>query len=780
MPKASPGLGNFNAGELSPRLEARVDIGKYANGCKTLENFIPMIQGPAVRRGGTRFVSETLFSSLRSWLIPFQPSVTEAYQIEFTDGFLQFYINHGVLLYSGIAPAWNIATVYGGNEYVQYLGVTYMSIEALNVGNQPNLSPAQWIVADRYRITSPYSAGLLTDGDGNLRLQYVPSNDVMYLAHPNYPPYKLSRFSSNDWRLELVDYKDGPFDPQNSTATTLYSSAATGAVTVTASAATFVATDVGRLLRLSQKSVVDVRQWEPGKAVVINDVRRSDGKNYIALNAATTGTIRPIHVEGAVFDGDTGVQWQFLDAGYGYLKITGFTSSTVVTGTVIKRLPTNAVGAPNATTRWQLGSWGAGPGYPSHVTFFKERLVWARDLSLWMSVTGDYEVYSDRDDGGVVADDSAVSITIQSDQQNNIQWLKPYDSLLVGTTGGEAAVQPITVNQVFGPANVTAPVVSSFGSRQVQPLRVSDSILFVQRSGIKLREIIYNSLATKFESKDLTVLSEHITQGGLGQIAYQQEPYSIAWGVRADGQLLGFTYNKEQEVEGWHRHPLGGSGIVECVSCIPAPDGTRDEVWMIVRRTVDGATVRYVEYMEKEYQPGDTQASSFYVDSGLTYDGAPASVITGLDHLEGETVSVLVDGATHPDREVVGGSITLQAAASVVHVGYRAPARLQTERLEAGAGDGTAQGKVARINRATIRLLNTLGLKFGQSFDALDTVDFRYADDFMDVAPPLFSGDLLLDFPGDYTFDNWLCFEQDDPLPVTIVGIFPQTTVQDR
>ena len=252
------------------------------------------------------------------------------------------------------------------------------------------------------------------------------------------------------------------------------------------------------------------------------------------------------------------------------------------------------------------------------------------------------------------------------------------------------------------------------------------------------------------------------------------------WAVRADGVLLGFTFNKEQDVLGWHRHILGGSGIVESVCVIPAPDRTRDELWMIVKRTINGSTKRYVEYLEKEYQTGDAQADAFYVDSGATYSGSAATTISGLSYLEGKTVQVLVNGAAHPDCVVTSGAITLQIAATTAQVGLGYVSTLQTTRIDAGAADGTAQGKTKRINKVVIRFYNTLGAKAGPDANTLDQIEFRTGSSLMDSAPPLFTGDKLIEWPGGYDFDGYAMVRQDQPLPMTVVSIMPQVTTFDR
>lgn len=874
MARASPILSSFNAGELSPRMAGRVDVGKYANGCKVLENFIPLIQGPAMRRGGTRFVAEVKASSQRTWLVKFEFNVQQSYILEFGHQYIRFYTQRGQVLATG-AAAYAGGTTYAQDAYVTYGGTTYRSLQSGNTGHQPDVSPSWWSAQSIYEITTPWGYSDLTASDGTFNLRFVESNDVVYICHPSYAPRKLSRLGATNWTLTTMQPTGGPFKTINTDGvTTVYASAATGTgITLTASSSIFQSSHVGSLFYLGQKSAVDVKSWESGKAINAGDLRRSDGKNYKALNTATTGGVKPLHTSGAVYDGNTGVQWQYQDPGYGYVRITGYTSATVVTADVVSQLPDNCVGAEKATTRWAFGAWSDVEGWPSQVTFFKERLTFGRGQNVWMSVAGDYENFSSKDDGGVVTADMAISIITQSDQVNNIRWMTPYDSLLIGTAGGEFAVQPLTTNQVFGPENVTSPQVSAFGSKSIIPLHVGEYVLFVQRSGLKVRDINYDFLSNKFQSKDKTVLADHITQGGIGQLAYQQEPYSIVWATRGDGQLLGFTFNHEQDVEGWHRHPIGGSGIVECLCTAPAPAGDRDDLWMIVRRTINGTTKRYIEYLEYERRAGDDPEDAFYVDAGLTlnntvsttltpgagattahqtgvtftsgaaafsagdvgreihyrytttsYDESGVSTISyvtakaqitaytdashvvctinsafpstaaiaaygwrltvtnisGLSHLEGMTVSVLADGGTHPDCVVSGGAIALSRPASKVQIGLACPARLQTMRLNAGAQDGTSQGKTARINKATVRLLESLGLKYGESFASLDEIDFRTALMAMDNPPDLFTGDLLLDWPGDYDTHPWLCFQQDYPLPCTIVGVMPTVSTYDR
>jgi hypothetical protein len=318
------------------------------------------------------------------------------------------------------------------------------------------------------------------------------------------------------------------------------------------------------------------------------------------------------------------------------------------------------------------------------------------------------------------------------------------------------------------------------GSRSVTPVRVGYSTLMVQRSGRKVKELAYNFQQNGYVSNDLTVLAEHVTKTGIVQTTWHKEPYVAMWAVRADGALLGFTFNKEQDVVGWHRHLVGGSGVVESVCVIPSPTRDRDELWMIVKRTINGSTKRYVEYLEREYQDGDAQADAFYVDSGATYSGAAATTISGLTWLEGKTVQVLANGAAHPDCVVTSGAITLQVPATKAQVGLGFVSTLQTNRIDSGAGDGTAQGKTKRINKAVIRFYNTLGAKAGPDASSLDQIEFRAGSALMDVAPPLFTGDKIIEWPGGYDFDGYVMVKQDQPLPMTVVAIMPQVHTFDR
>ncbi|MDE4918347.1 hypothetical protein ACUXAV_000387 [Cupriavidus metallidurans] len=860
--------GSFNSGELSPRLEGRPDIAKYAAGMKLCENFIPVIQGPAMRRGGWRYVSPIKDQTKQAWLLPFQFNTQQTYVLEFGDQYIRFWANHAQLLNGGVP----------------------------------------------YEIASPYSAADLVDVDGQFALDFVESADVVYITHPKYAPHKLSRLAPTNWALATMQPTGGPFKTGNITGTTVYASAQTGAVTLTASANIFQPGHVGSLFQLSRKSAAATTQWTQPEPIGVGDLRISDGKTYAAVspnvtNPRVTGPNKPTHTAGALWDGGdvdkgnyyipsgsttgvtcrVGVQWQYQDPGFGVVLITGYVSPTQVTGTVVPistassqaQLPADAVGAGNASTQWAFGAWSDVEGWPSNVSLFRQRLAFGRGQTVWQSVAGDYENFSVKDLSGLVTSDMAITTTLVSPQVNNIQWIEPsngaVESLVCGTAGSEFSVRSQTENQPYGPDNVTASLISAFGSRKAKPVHVGRVLLFIQRAGSKLRDVAYDFVNNGYQSTDQSMLAEHIPKPKLNQIVYQQEPYSTMWAARNDGALVAMTYSREQYPEpphgGWHRHPIGGGGKVESLAVIAAPDGSRDELWGIVNWTINGQVRRYVCYMEWERRPGDDPEDSFYLDAGLTLDntintslgpgpgamvahttGVPftagaaiwssgdvgrqihyryattaiddsgksvptfatakatitaftdsrnvvctvdaafpstniiaankwrmtVTTISGLSHLEGQTVDLLVNGATHPTRVVTSGQITLQNPGSKVQVGLACPARLQTMRLNAGAADGTSQGKSARINQLAVRVLETLGLQYGSNFANMDEGQFRTALDAMDNPPPLFTGDMLFDFADDYDTNPWVCLQQPYPLPATIVAIMPQNTTYDR
>ena len=307
--------------------------------------------------------------------------------------------------------------------------------------------------------------------------------------------------------------------------------------------------------------------------------------------------------------------------------------------------------------------------------------------------------------------------------------------------------------------------------------------MFVQRASRKVRELVYNFDSDSYQAPDLTVLAEHITNTGVTEMAFQQEPDNIVWCVLTDGRLVGMTYRREEQVVGWHEHIIGGSfgsgnAVVESIAVVPG-DLNEDSVYMVVKRTVNGSTVRYVEYFSS-FDFGTDVQDAFFVDSGLTYTGSAATTISGLGHLEGQTVSILANGASHPTKVVSSGAITLDRSTTKAHIGLGFNSTLQTMRVDAGGTEGTAQGKIKRIHDITLRLFRTVGIQVGSSESEIDRIPFRSSADAMGSALPMFTGDKEVEFRGGYDNDGFIVVKQNQPLPTTILAIFPRLQTFDQ
>jgi hypothetical protein len=720
MPKASWIQNSFNAGELSPRLKGRIDIAKYKNGCDTLENFIPQIYGPVRKRPGTRFVNEVKDSSKNVRLIPFQFSTSQAYILEFGDKYIRFYMNGGVILDSS-SVIYEVTTIYSYDEVVD--------------------------------------------------LHYVQSADVLYLTHPNHPPHKLMRYDHDNWVFEVIEFDSPPFNDENITTTTITASATTGTgITLTASSAIFSSDSIGTYIKFTEVIQSKYDYWKTNVSISSGDYRRYDENLYKATSTGTTGVRPPVHLKGNESDGE--VDWEYVHSGHGYAEITAYTSDTVVTADVIKTLPTSST---SGSDRWAESAWSPSAGYPKALTFYEDRLWFAGSVghpqTLWASRSGDYENHAYG-----VHDDDALNYTINSQEVNTIQWLSPGKTLSVGTSGNEFTVSASSLNEAITPTNVKITPQTNYGGDDVQPFMIGSSILFVQRAGRKIREYVYSFERDSFVAPDMNLLADHITYNGVREMSYQQSPDQIVWVVDYSGKLLGLTYERAEDVVGWHRHDISGS--IESISTIPHWDGDQDVTWLVVNRTINGTTKRYIEYIEKSL----TDKYCVYSDSTLIYDGSPATTISGLDHLEGEEVSVITDGYVHPNRTVNSGEIVLQKAASVVVIGLPYTATLKTMPIEAGAADGTAQGKQMRVSNVVVRLLETApGLYYGPSEDNTDEMDFRSSVDDMDQPVPLFTGNSpLLPWPGDYDNEAQITIQHKLALPCTVIAVMPQVHTYDR
>jgi hypothetical protein len=833
---------SFGGGEFSPLMNGQVDLDRYRQALEKCLNYLPTLQGGLVRRSGTKYVSEVKDSTKSTRLIPFEFSTTQAYILEFGDEYIRFYRNNGQIQ-SGMAA---------------------------------------------YEIASPYQ-------DTDLfQLRITQSADVLYICHPSYKPRTLSRTGHTSWTLAEMSFSDGPYLPINTTAFSLTPQAATGSGQTLKSGAaktiTGAANNGAGLIRITAvahgfstgnnvgiEAVVGTTEANGSWTITVIGVDTFDLVGSTFANAYVSGgTAHP-----AVFvSTDVGRLIRLREGStWGWVRIVSFVHYGHVTVDIQSTL-TNT----NAKTFWRLGVWSDTTGYPAIVTFHEDRLFLLGATSfpqrLDASVTSEYSNFAPSGTDGVVTASNALSFTFNANDVNVARWaISDEKGLLVGTAGGEWLVRPSSQGEALTPVNITAKRSTKYGSANVQALQFGKSVLFLQKAGRKVRELTYFFDADGFRATDLTLLAEHVTKGGIIEFADQAEPQPILWCVRNDGVLAALTYERDVDSfkVGWHRHVIGGesdaagsAAIVESAASIPSADGTRDELWIIVKRYINGSVQRYIEYMMPIFDDETEQKDAFFVDSGLTYDnpktitnitaaGPPVvtsvahgfsngdklllsdilgltdpdsedeeptsplngmsvlvanktndnfqitdsngdaidltgyapyvsggqareyiSVITGLDHQEGQVVDILGDGAVQPSKTVASGSITLSTPATTVHIGFGYRSDGKMLRLNAGAADGTAIGKTQRTHRVGIMLHRSLGLKIGPKFTDLTQLTFRTTSDELSRAVPLFTGILSETFEGDYDFENQFCFRADQPLPSMVLALMPQMQTQDR
>ena len=307
---------------------------------------------------------------------------------------------------------------------------------------------------------------------------------------------------------------------------------------------------------------------------------------------------------------------------------------------------------------------------------------------------------------------------------------------------------------------------SRWGVANIPPILIGTSVLFVDGSTRKVRDLLYSLEKDGYDGSDLTILAQHLFDStGIKEWCYQQHPDSILWTVLKDGSLAGLTYQKEHQVSGWHRHDT--EGLFESVAAIQTSEG-ETEVYFVVQRTIGGAAVRYIERLHS--RDFETSEDAFFVDSGLTYDGAPATEISGLGHLEGEAVSVLADGNVVDGLTVASGKITLPNASSLVHVGLPYTSDLETLNLEYPTRTGTVQDKMRQVTSIIARLQDTRACLAGPDSGRLTEVKFRSTEDY-DEATRLFSGDKEIFMrPGELR-EGRVFIRVSDPLPITVAAI---------
>ena len=414
------------------------------------------------------------------------------------------------------------------------------------------------------------------------------------------------------------------------------------------------------------------------------------------------------------------------------------------------------------TKFWQYGAFNSTSGYPRSVCLHEQRLCFggtkAQPNTIWCSAIGDFENF----ELGVNASD-AVQFTLAASEGNRINWMFSQSEMLVGTSGDEWTIGAADSASALSATNVKTRRQASYGSKYMRAAMVNDVLLFVQRNGRKVRELVYELNKDGWVAPDLTLLAEHITSGEIVEVAYQQQPDAILWCVRGDGTLIGMTYERDQKVVGWHRHTIAANADVESVATIYG-NGTEDEVWLIVKRTVAGATYRTIERFPLLWRTNfdnQTTASWRYLDGHVAFaSGAANRKVEGLAHLDGKMVEV-VQGNTISDQVVAGDWINVPSTAAG-YVGLPYISTLTPMKLDMDLEDGSSQGRKKRIHKVVVRTQKSKGGQVRVN-----------AGQWYDLAATLTTGDQKILTAGTFGFDADVSVQQSDPYPMCVLAIEP-------
>lgn len=804
MARITPIATNFTAGELSPRVNSRIDIAKYNSGLKVAENVTLLIHGGARRRPGTRFVSEVKESANHTRLIEFVFNRDQAYMLEF------------------------------GNLYMRL----YKDGAPVDAG------------ASRYEIVTPYTSAMLPD------LAYVQGADTMFLVHPEVPVHRLQRWADAEWRLLPAPFTVEPFDELGHTpAAALTLSAATVGVGRTfTSTGQFLASDVGRdivsgsgsakitayigvnsvtceiksafsgtsiasgawTITASPQATLTPSAFEPVGASVTFDSFASSldparantglswsgglatvtvvGHGYSSgnrvvvsgswpsgYNATTNITVvnadtftYPVTTNpGSVFLLGTSARivsaplsgvWRAADVGKyvkingGLVKIDQVNSATSATGTIAQVLTSAVAAIPNS---WTLNSsvWNAANGYPRSVTLHEQRLCLGGSpgypQTVWGSRVGDVLNFElGTKDADAYAYELSTSIIAP------IQHLATASRLMVMTNYNEMTMRG-GVEKPISPTSLQKKDESTAGANKVRPVKVGNELLFVQRAARKVRALGYRYDIDGFDAPDRTVFSEHITGPGIVDMTFQQEPDAQLYCVRADGQLAVCTYDMGQEVTGWCRWTT--NGVIESVASIPTSDG--EQTWLIVRRNINGLERRYVEYFDEALK----------TDCAVTATDAFGETVWDVAHLQGMTVQAIADGVYQGEFLNTSASVELSRPALATEFGLAYTPRMQLLNPEVGSSAGTSQGAAISVGEVIVRVLDTAAVVINGQVKTFRRMD----GELLDRPPAIGSGDLRETTLSDAIYRNELVIEQPQPVDFHVLAVIRKCTVND-
>lgn len=580
-----------------------------------------------------------------------------------------------------------------------------------------------------YEVATPYLEADLFD------IHFVQSADVLTLVHPNYAPRELRRLGATNWTLTTIAFASSLAAPTGVTATPTVPSGATGLTTQS-----YKVTALG----------ADVLDESLASAAA------SCSNNLNAVGAFNTVTWSAVA-------GASRYNVYKLDNG-----LYGFIGQAAGTSFVDDNITADVSITPPEASDPFVGDGN----YPAATSYFEQRRAFAGTLNqpqkLWMTRSGTesnltYSIPS--------RDDDALEFRVAARENNTIRHIVPLTDMILLTSSAEWRV--FSVSGALTPSTLIVKPQSYIGASNTQPVIVNNNLLFEAARGGHLRELAYSTEGGGYLTGDLSLRAPHLfDELQIVDMAYAKSPQPVVWCVSSNGKLLGLTYVPEQNVLAWHQHDT--LGLFESVAVVA--EGAEDALYVVAKRSIDGADVRYVERMAYRPRGFADPADAFFVDAGVQYNGAPVTTITdGLDHLEGATVAILGDGAVRPPQVVTGGVIVLDQPASKLSIGLPITADLQTLPLAFEAG-ALGQGRQKNVNKVWLRVVSSAGIFAGPTFGKLTEFKNRTTEPY--GSPPA----LRTEEVGIMVSPTWddggqICVRQSDPLPLTLVSMTLETSV---
>lgn len=754
---------SFTSGEIAPALQSRADLTKYSTGLNLCENFFIRSQGGVYSRPGFRFIGELDDSTKKGRLIPFSFNTEQTYVLVFEDMKVRVIKDGGFVLktatITGVTqanPAVVTATAHDFNngELVtisDVVGMTELNGNTYTVANATaNTFELQGIDSTSFtayvsggtaisnaifELATPYTEAELP------RLSFTQSADVLTIVHPSHDPRNLSRLADDDWTLTVINYGS------TVTAPVISSLAVTGAGPGTHS-----------------------KTYEYVVTAVDSEGIESLASAAVSFTTSSLTTTAGIRITwGAVAGADYYRVYKDPSVNTSVYGWIGDSNGTTFDDFNIAPITSDA---PPEDRQPFTGA----DNKPSAVTYYQQRQIFANtNNEPQATFTTQTNNFNSLRTSNPARDDDAVTFTIAARQVNEIRHLLPLNSLILLTSGGEW-IMTEGQDAVLTPSTIGVKPQSYNGASLVPPVVINSTALYVQEKGARIRDLGYEFSSDKYTGNDLSLMSEHLFEGKqIEAMTFAAEPYSIVWCVRDDGVLLGLTYQREHQIWGWHQHTTQGS--FESITSVT--EGDRDAVYAIVKRNINGNDVRYVERLEPREITNSEDA--FYIDSGLTYSGAATTTVSGLDHLEGETVKILADGYTIPDQTVTSGQITLLRAAEKVQVGLGYTPAIELLDIDTPVQSETLKARSVSVSKVTIEVEKSRGGFVGPRTDfngigEMLEIKPRFEDDGYDpIALRTYKQEIFIDALWSKT--GGVRIEQRDPLPLAILSVIPQVDI---